>query len=427
MAGLAAGSAFGECAVVLEQADRPGGLVRTPRINGWWFDQVIHVLYFCDFNTECRIRALLGKTLAPCRPLAWVETSAGRTRYPIQAHLSGLEHQTVIRAIRDFAEVTFGPRHEEVANFEQALLQAFGRGICEAFMFPYNEKLWKRPLSSLAPSAFQWNVERPTFEQALAGALDGENSFTAYNAAGWYPRPPRDAPVRGMEVLSRALADTVPDLRLEHKVTAVDVDSHTVFAVHRGQSVVIRYAKACSTLPLPSLLAICRHAPAWLREAARDLVWNRVWSAALCIRGPRPETSGHWCYYTDPTLVFNRLVFMHAFDPALAPDDGWGLTAEITELAEDSPGTAEEILARVGADVRRVGAVGPECEIVGRRLMLTDPAYVVFTPRTDGIVERAHEFLREHDIEPLGRYGRWEYSSMSQVMRDGFAWAERGG
>ena len=51
--------------------------------------------------------------------------------------------------------------------------------------------------------------------------------------------------------------------------------------------------------------------------------------------------------------------------------------------------------------------------------------YVVFERGTSAIVQAAHAALRDRNIEPLGRYGRWEYSSMGQVMRDGFAVGDR--
>jgi hypothetical protein len=39
------------------------------------------------------------------------------------------------------------------------------------------------------------------------------------------------------------------------------------------------------------------------------------------------------------------------------------------------------------------------------------------------IVEHAIAHLHSRGVLPLGRYGRWEYSSMAQVMSDGFALA----
>src|SRR5436190_23547993 len=87
--GLAAASQLGDSAVVLEQSDRPGGLVRADCHDGFWFDHVLHLLHFSDAKAEALVRSLFDhdQDLAPCPPIAWVQTEAGLTRYPFQTHL----------------------------------------------------------------------------------------------------------------------------------------------------------------------------------------------------------------------------------------------------------------------------------------------------------------------------------------------------
>jgi hypothetical protein len=77
------------------------------------------------------------------------------------------------------------------------------------------------------------------------------------------------------------------------------------------------------------------------------------------------------------------------------------------------------VLQQALRDIVRARVVPGECTVVGQRCWTIDPAYVVFTVESQNAVEEIQRFLREHAIEPLGRYGRWEYSSMGQVIRDG--------
>lgn len=427
LAGLAAASVLGKRALVLEKELRPGGLVRSLNFGGYWFDRVLHILYFSDARTEERIRRLLGPVLVSNPPVAWVETSAGTTRYPIQVHLGGLEREALIRCIHDLAREHFSAHEDESDNFQEVLRRAFGESICELFMFPYNQKVWKQPLSDLAPAGFQWNVARPDLKEALRGALSSYDEFSTYNARGWYPLIPRDQPVRGMEYLSAALAANALDLRLGHRVTAVDLDSRIVTAECGGDTKAFRYERLCSTLPLPLMMDLCRQTPESLRSVRSELTSNRVVSVAFSIEGPRPRRCGHWRYYADTDLIFNRLVFMHEFDPDHAPATGWGLMAEITEpsLVQSTP--REERIGRARADVLKTGVVGPDCRIVDVNVFTADPAYVLFTKASHRIADAARAFFSRRGVELLGRYGRWEYSSMSQVMRDGFEWAENAG
>jgi protoporphyrinogen oxidase len=426
LTGLSAAAVLGDHATVLEREGRPGGLVRTECFAGYWFDHVIHLLYFPDAATEGRVRALPGADLVPCPATSWVETAAGTARFPLQMHLGSLQQDAVIRCVRDFAEATFAPAGDPPGNYEEMLLRTFGRALCEIFFFPYNRKMWRRPLKDLAPSGFHWNIARPRFAEVLRGVLAPERPAGAYNADGWYPRPPRGSPVRGMEVLSRALARQVPRLLLGHTVESIDLKGQVVTARHEGRPVSFRFRHAClSTLPLPQVVGMCRPAPADLLEACRCLVHNRVLSAAFSIRGPRPVGRGHWRYYTDESLVFTRLVHLHEFDPDSAPAEGWPLLAEIPEPGEGPAGDPAQTLARARADVLRAGALPAGCTVADQHLLVVEPAYVVFTPQNQAVMQWARRLLADHGIDTLGRYGRWEYSSMGQVMCDGFRWGER--
>lgn len=423
LTGLSAAAAYGPGAVVLEQEDRPGGLVRTECFDGWWFDRVIHLLHLSDPGTEAYLRALLGDTFAPCPPQAWIDTAAGTVRYPFQLHLSGLEPAVRKRCLADFARAGLGPDPADAADYAELLERAFGRGMCEQFFLPYNTKMWRRPLTELAPSGFQWNLTRPTLAEVERGASGEDGSALAYNGNGWYPRPPAGAEVRGMEVLTTALADRVADLRTAHRVVHIDPAKRTVLAEHQGRTVCFRYHRGClSTIPLPRAVELCPTVPRNVRDDVRLLLWNRVRSVALSIRGPRPRGTGHWRYYPDAELPFTRLVFMTEFDPLTAPPDGWGLLAEVPERAEERPGTDAAVAEAVWRGVGRTGVLPAGSQLTASHVMTADPAYVVFTPQNRAAMERVRAYLSALGVTPLGRYGYWEYSSMERAVADGLSW-----
>lgn len=425
VAGLAAASELGESCTVFEREDRPGGLVRTDRIDGYWFDHVLHLLHFQDDAMERRMRDLLGDALVRLNPEAWVETEHGTVRFPFQLHLAGLDPDARDRCLAGFVGAASARNDERPRNFEEMLLRTFGREMCDVFLFPYNRKLWKRSLASLAPSGFQWNITRPDVESVVRGAASTAAHSQAYNSNGWYPRPLAGAAPRGMEVLSSALAGRVADLRLAHDVVAIDPVARTVVVRHRGQELCVRYRRAClATIPLPRLVSMVAGAPQALLDACMRLRRNRVMTVMIRVAGPRPSGTGLWRYYADESLVFTRLIFMHEFDPELAPAHGWGLMAEITEPAEQPVADAHVVIERAIRDVRRTRILPAGCEVVGATLRTIDPAYVVFTIDSAKVVAESLEFLRSRDVTAIGRYGKWEYSSMAQVMRDGFAFAE---
>jgi protoporphyrinogen oxidase len=335
-------------------------------------------------------------------------------------NLRSLDGAVIARCLRDLAGETFSNDGRSPSNFEELLLRTFGRTMCDIFMLPYNRKMWRRALDSLAPSGFTWTIARPDFEKVVHGALNKRNGYSPYNARGWYPQPPEGAEHRGMELIARRLARHAPNLRMGHAVEQIDPVSKTVIASSHGRRIRFSYGHVCvSTLPLPYTVNCCTTAPPQLRDACRTLTRNRVYTAAFSIKGPRPRDRGHWRYYADESILFTRLVYMHEFDPLSAPADGWGIMAEITERAEQPIGAAGDILWRARADLERVGAIPRQCRVVDQNLIVADPAYVVFTPENQRVVAAARSFLETQGILTVGRYGRWEYSSMAQVMHDG--------
>ncbi len=421
LAGLSAAQMLGEASLVLEKEDRPGGLVRTECFNGYWFDRVLHLLYFADPVTEARIKNLLGTTLVQCTPVAWVETRSGTVRYPLQMHLGRLKRTVLFNCVIDLLKAKISRSRRSSNNFEEMLLKTFGASMCNLFLLPYNKKLWKRPLTSLAPFDFRWTISQPDLKEVFKGIIFSESKFAAYNYRGFYPRPAKDSHVRGMEVLPQVLAQKICDLRLSHTVTEIDTEGRTVNVMHNDRPKRFRYRKNClSTIPLPEAIRMCKQTPDNMRQDTEKLVRNRVLSAAFSIKGPRPTNSGHWRYYADENIIFTRLIFMHEFDPLTAPENGWGICAEIVEPAEVPITDPERILSRALDDIYRNSVLPPECEVVDHHLIVVDPGYVVFTKENKHIINRMRSFLIDKGIIPLGRYGRWEYSSMGQVMRDGY-------
>ncbi|UCG29902.1 MAG: NAD(P)-binding protein [candidate division WOR-3 bacterium] len=426
LAGLSAAQRLGDASLVLEKENRPGGLVRTECFNNYWFDRVLHLLYFPDPLTKLRVQEILGTDLAQCTPLAWVETQSGTVRYPLQMHLGGLEKSSAFSCLVDLmkAKLSHSPRLSN--NFEEMLLHTFGSSMCRIFLLPYNRKLWKRPLTSLAPFDFQWTISKPNLKHVFKGIIFPDSEFDAYNYQGFYPRPPMNSSVRGMELLSHKLAGQVFDLRLNHTVTKIDTKRCIVYVMNDQRMMSFRYRSNCiSTIPLPETIRMCRQTPDDILRDCDKLLRNRVLSAAFSIKGPRPVNNGHWRYYADESIIFTRLFFMHEFDPLTAPEDGWGVCAEIVQPAEVPMMEPKGILNRALNDIHRSGVLPPTCEVVDQHLIIIDPGYVVFTKENKDIITRMRDFLADHGVIPLGRYGRWEYSSMGQVMRDAYTAASR--
>ena len=176
LAGMSAASRLDDRAVVLERSHRPGGLVRTEHRNGYWFDRVLHLLYFSDTETKDRICSLVGEDLQQCQAQARVVTTEGTTRFPLQMNLRGLNPSATVRCVTDFLRASVRPRETPGSTSKKLFLATFGKSMCEVFLFPYNQKVWKRPLNSMAPTGL-WMITKPDLRPVLRGAFDCQAWF----------------------------------------------------------------------------------------------------------------------------------------------------------------------------------------------------------------------------------------------------------
>src|SRR5215467_3524379 len=69
------------------------------------------------------------------------------------------------------AKATANGAGKEAANFRDWILAAFGEGIAEAFMFPYNSKVWTTPLERMSKSWIADRVAVVDFKRVLENVL----------------------------------------------------------------------------------------------------------------------------------------------------------------------------------------------------------------------------------------------------------------
>ncbi len=205
LAGMAAAIPLGQRCLVLERDARPGGLVTSLEADGYWFDTVLHLLHFQTEEIKREIRGWVGPDLTRIDRQAWVETAAGRAPYPLQQNLSFLDADTIVACLMDLIACSANDS-SAFADLKDRMRSTFGDALCDLFFIPYNEKMWKRPLEELPADSLAWTIPRPDLRQIVTGAIAPDADTNSYNADGWYPIPPAGAPVRGMEVLSRAMA-----------------------------------------------------------------------------------------------------------------------------------------------------------------------------------------------------------------------------
>jgi len=408
---MATAAFLGKDALVLERAQRPGGLAVTNEQDGFRFDVTGHWLHMRDPGIKDRFGALAGMTQIPRRSRIW--TRGRRVAYPYQSNLKDLPPEVVVECVLGAMEAhirrTKGVPEPE--GFEAFVLHHFGEAISREFMFPYNTKLWGVPPSDISHAWCQRFVPIPDFKQIVLGALTDENEKAGYNATFSYPA------AGGIGTFSDAVARQVPQVRFGAEVAAVSPAERWV-ELSSGER--FSYRHLVSTMPLDVLIKRCIGAPKAVADAGAALRCTSLRYFDLGL--DRKVMSGlHWLYVPDQGLLPYRIGCYSNACPAMAPEGCSSLYVELAcgvELDDDRAlDQALEVLSAVGEHVDRSNV-----KVCTARTI--QHAYVVYDKSYERCRKTALDYVTGMGIRSIGRYGKWVYEAMEDALIDGRRTAE---
>ena len=138
-------------------------------------------------------------------------------------------------------------------------------------------------------------------------------------------------------------------------------------------------------------------------------------------------SDAHWTYIYDRDLHITRLSFPHLFSPSTCPPGCGSIQAEVYFSDKYRPfsGTAEDLIEPVLGDLRKVGLVRDDDEIVHTSAWLIPYANVVFDLDTTEAVRTVHAYLDEIGVRYAGRYGDWAYIWTDEAFKSGERAADR--
>lgn len=392
MTGLSFAEAIaGQDYLLCESLSDVGGYCQTIQQDGFVWDYSGHFFHFRHKDIEEHLVSRIGKQ----RVRTVVKDSRIHFKgkwidFPFQRNIHQLPYEDFIDCLVDLFEREEG--QAPARNFKEMLFGKLGRGICERFLFPYNEKLYATDLSNLDVDAMGRFFPHANAEEIVRG-FRGQNN-QSYNATFTYPEGGAIEYVRA----TQAGVDQNKIL-LNEPVTRIDLQNKVAHTPNRQ----IQFQRLVSCAPFPKLLQLCgmQYDPS-IYTYNKVLVFNLGFSA----KGPRGV---HWVYYPERELCFYRVGFYdNIFDTprmSLYVEIGYPRDVEIDAAH------VEAMRQRVLADLRKVGVI-EEQQLVSWHSVVLDPAYVHITRRSIADVTAQKARLCEHGVYSIGRYGSWTYCSI---------------
>ncbi|MFA7059653.1 MAG: FAD-dependent oxidoreductase [Pedobacter sp.] len=390
-----------------------GGCCRTIERDGFLFDYSGHLLHLKNPYFQELVRELLADNLNILDRKAVIYSHGAFTRYPFQANLFGLPAPVVKECLLEFVKSYYDNEDlptRDYRTFRDWIVAKLGEGIGKHFMFPYNEKLWTVPTEEMTCEWMSEYVPKPNLEDVFTGAFEDQTKGYGYNASFWYPRQ------GGIQALSDALAERVPNIRLNERVIAIDPVAKMVRFASGSQA---SYDRLISSMPLNRLVGMLDGAvPKDVITASRNLRHNSVLIVNLGVKGEM--TDKHWIYLPDNKFTAYRVGCYSNFSVSMAPT---GTTSYYVEIGYQQGWDVdkEALVRKAVVEMVEIGLIRSLDDILVKDVVDLECAYVIYDHQQSKSRKTIMDFMHRCDIASIGRYGNWEYSGMEEAMVQGKA------
>ena len=393
ISGLSAGQALQGDFVILEKSCTLGGLSGQYRAGGFAFDHGGHYFHFQD-KPEIRRHVEAIRSFRCFQRNSKVFLQGRFLPYSLQYHLAGLPAQQREPILAEILAAADKSPSAPGQNLERFLLAHFGPSLVRLFFAPYMEKFYNRPLAAMIAGMDKGSIPVPRKEDVLAGALRRRPGSEGYNSVFYYPSGSLQAFI---DDYGQPLAKRI---RRQEEVIAIEPARKQV--ITRGGS--YRYDSLISTMPLKQLLGIMTPPPPFPRQRLLHLS-TLVVNAVLARRRRR----FHWLYLPEKRFPFYRV----GYYPAART-----VTVYLEKtMAADSPLDTRQVRREALFTLRETGMLAGAEELLFHDLKRIPVSYVVFDREWPRLVPAVLEHLRRQDIHSIGRYGSWNYTSMSDDIR----------
>ena len=394
---------------VLEKAERPGGLCKSRRYGEFTFDEAGgHIVFSKD-------QPVLDWQLARCGGEAGTVRTVRNTKirwhdrwvpYPFENGVGHLTTQATVECLSGYIE-SYAQRKAGVPcpdNFGDWIDWRMGSGFARHFMVPYNEKIWKCDLRTMASNWVAGRVPEAPIEDIVKSAVGIDTEGYTHQSVFWFPKHGGfEAMVHGTVAGGRfRLVCGAAIERVEKKGNGYAVNGEAFDLV-------------VNTVPLPQIEAAFVDIPGQIRQQIQALRPISLINLMIGVRLDEPLPPLSWIYLPFPEQgPTNRVTYFSNYSPHNAPAGHGSFLAEVTHRGDLRPDRAwaQGVVAALG----RAGILVPEHVVL---LEWCDNEYA-YIDQNLAFAERIASVRKWFDASgylTFGRFGRYEYHNSDQCVR----------
>jgi protoporphyrinogen oxidase len=409
--------------LVLERADKVGGIARTETYKGYYFDIGGHRFFTKIEEINQLWHDMLGEDFLRVGRMSRIYYQGRFFDYPLgfaNALMNlGLVESSLILLSYLKAQVWSHP-HEE--NFEQWVSNRFGQRLYQTFFQTYTEKVWGTPCNKIRAD---WAAQRikglsliVAVSNALFGVQKAKTLITEF-----------DYPLRGPGMMWQRFQDVVEanggNVRLNAEAAGLSHENGRIVSVdyvENGERMTVRADQVISGIPITKLVALLDpKAPGQVLEAASNLSYRAFVLVGLII-DKEDLFPDQWIYVHSPDVKVGRIQNLKNWSSAMVPDpQKTSVAMEYFCNEGDETWTMpdDELIGLASQELSKLG-LADHNDVIDGFVIRQPKAYPVYD---DGYKEQlavVRDYLETFDnLQTVGRNGMHRYNNMDHSMLTG--------
>ncbi|MGC1216168.1 MAG: NAD(P)/FAD-dependent oxidoreductase [Phormidesmis sp.] len=417
-----------KASIVLEQADKVGGISRTETYKGYRFDIGGHRFFTKVGEVQQIWKEILGDEFIQVPRLSRIYYRGKFFDYPlsITSTLKNLgivdSALSILSYLKSKAKGKLNPG-PEAENLEDWVVERFGNRLYRTFFKSYTEKVWGIPCDKIQAEWAAQRIKGLSLKKAVINAMFGSNDTKTLIKEFDYPIY---GPGMMWERCQQILDDKGSPVHLETRVTRVEHDGKNVTQViaKKGEETLKLSADSyVSSMPVTALIRCMDPAPPEpVREAAKGLKYRDFLIVPLVIdiENIFPD---NWIYIHSPEFRVGRIQNFKNWSMAMVPDTSKtcvGMEYFCSEGDDLWEMSEAELIALASKEIVGLGLVTDVQYVQDGTVIRQKKAYPVYDGEYRQHLDVIQAYLQQFEnLQTVGRNGMHRYNNQDHSMLTG--------
>ena len=406
--------------IVLEKADKVGGISRTETYKGYRFDIGGHRFYTKVEAVQGLWQEVLGKDFIKVPRQSRIYYKGKFFNYPLDAYntLSNLGLLESLQILLSYFQAKLWPLPEE-ENLEQWVTNRFGERLFKTFFKTYTEKVWGIPCDKIQADWAAQRIKGLSLKAAILNALFKTNNTKTLIKEFDYP-------VLGPGMMWERCQELVESkggkVQLDTKVVRIERQGNRISSItiqHEGKNRQIYGDHFISTMPVSALINRLEPPPPQeVLQAANSLNYRAFMIVSLMVNRPHLFTD-NWIYIHSPEVKVGRIQNFKNWSPAMVPDPSktcLGMEYFCSEGDELWKLSDVELIDLATRELARLG-LAAQRDVEDGVVIRQPKAYPVYDSEYRQHLKTIQSFLSTiQNLQTVGRNGMHRYNNQDHSM-----------